>query len=302
MKKLIYLLIPTLLLSACKNDRLLKRFNELEKQFQQTGNNIDNKNKDILEAFASDNFKRPKKVGPLYEKAQQADSITKEFLSYVDDLMKIIEQGAGGRAKNGEGLKNNDDIKAHKKLLIEQGKGAMLKQKINNTRIKLLSLLDEEDKKKVKTDLIATDNSEKNISWETELFENSPSAAVLVLLQKVKNDAKNTEAQVLELLAKSIDKNSQTFNKVEVRVIPKAGCVTKGVEFEAEIMLVAYSTNQEYEVVVDGQRFKSVNGIVDYKKIADATGNQILKGYMEVSNNGEIMRLPFENQYVVNNN
>lgn len=213
MYKIFLVCLVVIVFYSCRNkksDEILEKFNEIEKSLNKSGDNIGNKNKDILNAFEKDFNKRGNKVGPYRLRALMADSITKSFLKYVDSLIVEVEKGAGGRNVNGV-LKNDDDIEHHAILFINERKGAELKLKINQTRGKLLDLVDWDDKGLINSDLIAKDNPKTGLTWESELFEHSPAAAVVTLLTKIKNDAKNTEAQVLERLALAIDKKDCFF-------------------------------------------------------------------------------------------
>jgi gliding motility-associated protein GldM len=301
MINMMYLVLTALLALNVSKD-ILHAFHLVELSMNKSGINIDQKNKDILAAFAADNQKRPEKVGPYYKKAQDAEKIASEFIKYVEDLKKVVETGAGGRKENNpEGeLTMNDNIEMHANLLINEGKGTELKNKINETRDKLLALLDKDDQKRIKSDLQAQDNPAlAPQTWESELFEHSPAAAVVTLLQKIQNDAKNTEAQVLETLAKAIDKSSQTFDQVVAKIIPKSGFVISGGKFEADILLVAYDSKQTSDVVINGNRIKPEGGVAKYEVTTGGEGTQTVKGYIDFQGKDGAQQLAFETQYTV---
>lgn len=301
MINMMYLVLTALLALNVSKD-ILHAFHLVEVSMNKSGLNIDQKNKDILAAFEADYAKRPDKVGPYRAKAQDADKITKDFIKYIDELTKLVETGAGGRKELNpeEELTKNDDIENHAKLLINDKKGAELKKKINDTREKLLGLLDANDKKTIKSDLQAVDNPKlAPQTWESELFEHSPAAAVVTLLAKIKNDAKNTEAQVLESLAKAIDKSSQTFDKVVAKIIPKSGFVIQGGKFEADIMLVAYDSKQSNDVLINGKVLKPDGGVAKYEAVASGEGAQKVKGYIDFKGKDGDQKLEFETEYNV---
>lgn len=302
MINMMYLVLTALLALNVSKD-ILHAFHLVELSMSKSGVNIDGKNKDILAAFAADNAKRPEKVGPYYKKAQEADKITSDFIKYVDDLKKRVETGAGGRKENNNPeaeLAMNDNIEMHANMLINEGEGIKLKAKINETRTKLLGLLDKEDQKRIKSDLMANDDPKKAPqTWESELFEHSPAAAVVTLFEKIKNDAKNTEAQVLETLAKAIDKSSQTFDKVVAKIIPKSGFVISGGKFEADVLLVAYDSKQSNDVVINGSTIKPVDGVAKYEATTGGEGTQTVKGYIDFQGKDGAQKLEFETQYTV---
>lgn len=299
MINMMYLVLTALLALNVSKD-ILHAFHLVEVSMDKSGVNIDQKNKDILSAFAADNAKRPEKVGPYYTKAKKADKITKDFIKYVDGLKTTVEAGAGGRKNEGDPeaeLSKNDDIENHANLLINEKKGEELKAKINKTRKDLLALLDKEDQKRIKSDLIAKDGETQ--TWESELFEHSPAAAVVTLFAKIKNDAKNTEAQVLETLSKAIDKTSQTFDKVVAKIIPKSGFVMSGGKFEADILLVAYDSKQQNDVVINGTTIKPEGGVAKYEAQTGGQGTQKVSGYIDFKGKDGNSQLPFETEYTV---
>lgn len=300
MINMMYLVLTALLALNVSKD-ILHAFHLVEISMNKSGDNIDQKNQLILSAFKADYAKRPEKVGPYYDKAKKADKIAGDFIKYVNDLKTKVEEGAGGR-KEGDPeneLQVNDNIEVHANMLINEGVGAELKAKINKTREELLGLLDKEDRKRVKSDLRAEDPKDGNQSWESELFEHSPAAAVVTLLEKIKNDAKNTEAQVLDQLSKAIDKSSQTFDKVVAKIIPKSGFVMSGGKFEADVMLVAYDSKQQNDVIINGTTITPEGGVAKYEAPAAGEGTQKVSGYIDFQGKDGNKKLPFETEYTV---
>lgn len=187
-------LILSLLLSSCyqpKND-ILDAFDKVNESMKHSGTLIDDINSKWLDKIDSAYGVNPSLNSKYYFNRLKADSIGSAFVAYIDSLKLIIENTVG---------QENDNISISKKIFIDGGEGAILKAKINNTRVTFINLLDEEDRGKVKSDLIANDDHHKApITWESELFEHTPIAAVRTLLEKFRSDALNTEAQVLQAL------------------------------------------------------------------------------------------------------
>jgi hypothetical protein len=165
----------------------------IEVSIQKAGNSINHLSDSIVNHIAVNKQKNKE----AYQSALKADSITSVFINYVDSLKGSVEEIISS--------KGNDDIEAHNKMLIEGKKGKVLKEKINSTRVQLLSLLTKEEQQQVKSDLIAKDPSE-TLTWEDKFFKHSPAAAVVTILVKFKNDALNTKAQVLKQLSKRVEK------------------------------------------------------------------------------------------------
>src|SRR5690606_34253799 len=105
-----------------------------------------------------------------------------------------------------------DKLKGEKKkdittrYLVDQGEGEKLKSKIIEYREKFISLLDPEDVEKYSHDISldiddTTWKSKKKKSWAEMNFKQMPLQAALPILRKFQNDAKNSEATLLNYLA-----------------------------------------------------------------------------------------------------
>lgn len=187
-------LILSLLLSSCykpKND-ILDAFEKVNESMERAGTSMNDVNNKWLDKIDSAYGVNPSLNSKYYFNRLKADSIGTAFVAYIDSLKLVIEKAV---------VQENGNISISKKILIDDGEGAVLKTKINNTRLAFINLLDEEDKSKVKSDLIAEDDKHKApITWESELFEHTPVAAVITLFEKFKNDALITENQVLQAI------------------------------------------------------------------------------------------------------
>lgn len=163
---------------------ILEAFSAIEINMRQSRSNIELLKDSLISTIKT-------KDKEIYKRALISDRVTQDFINYVQAIKDSVEIGASG----------NDDIAGHYNLMISRGKGSELKKYINSTRENLLALLTKEEQKKVKSDLVTKDPN-KNQTWESELFEHSPAAAVVTLLEKFKNDALNTNMQVINALLK----------------------------------------------------------------------------------------------------
>ena len=83
-------------------------------------------------------------------KAKQARALANELDVYVSDLKKMLETEGGGYDADRGDLRKRDDLDVSPRVMITEGLGAELKKKINETREKLLLLLDEKGPQKYK--------------------------------------------------------------------------------------------------------------------------------------------------------
>jgi hypothetical protein len=154
-------------------------------------------------------------------------------VKYVEEIKSTVIAGADGRKEdtNGDGkiedeeVQKPDDIEQHANMMINNGKGKELRDRINKTREELIGLLKKDAQAIVKSDLVTQDFKVEGSdqSWESVMFEHSPAAAVITLLTKIQGDIRNTEAQVLDILKSSLSDDAFVFDELAAKVIPNNG-------------------------------------------------------------------------------
>lgn len=277
-------LVLTALLALNVSAEILKAFHLVEVSMEKAGLNIDKKNESILKSIDKyvDNNPSDVKGKDAKVKSDQVDKIAKEALTYIKALKDELIAGAGGRKEGEDGKPNPEgeiseasNIEKHANLLIVQGKGKELKAKINEWRNSMINILPDADRANVKSDLIAEDDKKTGESWEGEMFEHSPVAAVVTLLTKTENDIKNTEAQVLDELNKGLTKVNIVVDQFEAKIIPNNGTyITAGGKYSADIFLAASSSRSTFDLNVGGSAVKVESGIGKYEVTASGEGEK----------------------------
>lgn len=308
-------LVLTAMLALNVSAEILKAFYLVESSMVKAGANIDSKNTDIMTAFQKQMKNQPEKTKPFYEKAQEAEKMTKAFVQYVEDLKIEITTQSGKltkpeeiRQEDGQ-LRARDNIELHAYIMIaKEGpqKGVELKGKVNETRDALLKLLAPfkplaAEAKRIgeQTDLKAIDPEDSKYTWEAELFEHSPQAAVVTLLTKIQNDAKNTEAEILTALFSGITADDMSFDMLVAKFIPDKSAVSLGEQFTADVILTAYDSKQTNKVVINGTEYQMENGVVKYSVNPSSAGDFTVKGFIEVAGKDGVKPYEFESTYSV---
>lgn len=299
-------LVLMALLALNVSAEILKSFYLVESSMDKSGKNIDEKNKTIMMALQKAMDQDAAKTKPFFEKAQQAEKIAKDLVGYIDQLKKKLSDQTGGRVADKESpefgqLVGRGDMDKHATVLINEKKGDELKKKINKARADLLALVDPKDVGMIRSseDLKAEDDPKKKPqTWESELFEHSPLAAVMCLLTKIQNDAKNTASEVMAYQAASINAKDFKFDKLEAKVIAPSSYLMVGEQYEADIILSAFNSTQDNVIAVNGSPIKAESGVGKYK-VSVGEGEQKYKGEIQVKDpSGEIKKYPFEGQYM----
>lgn len=87
-------------------------------------------------------------------------------------------------------------------------------------------------------------------SWEAGNFYHVPLAAVVTNLTRLQADVKKAQADALTLLMTNISAQDFKFDEIQVKVIPNSNYVVIGDSFKADVIVAAYSTTEDPEMVV----------------------------------------------------
>jgi gliding motility-associated protein GldM len=302
-------LVLTALLALNVSAEILKAFHLVEVSMSKAGLNIDKKNADILKAidsYVSNNPTDAKGKNAQVE-AAKVDKTAKAALKYLGDLKTLLVDGEGGKnsgRKEGKAdgeIEDASNMEKHANLFIVQGKGKELRDNINKWRDDMLAVLSPELRKVVKSDLNTDVTPGSTQTWESELFEHSPLAAVVTLLTKIENDVKNTEAQVLDELKKDLTKVNIVVDQFDAKVIPNKGTyIIAGGKYEADIFLAASSSRSTFDLTVNGSKVEVENGIGKYSVSASGQGEKKYKGVItQTQIDGTKKEYPFEGEYFV---
>jgi gliding motility-associated protein GldM len=298
-------LVLTAMLALNVSAEILKAFHMVEVSMDKAGVNVDLKNNNSLKAIASYHDKNPgDAVGiTIYKSSIEVQKIADDGVKYVNDLKNLLIEQAEGRKEgdpNAE-LDKPDNIELHANYLIVKDGGAngeALRKKIEETRTKLIETLPVDKRGLVKSDLTTEVEKGSTQTWQSEMFEHTPLAAVVALLAKTVNDVKNTESQVLDILKAGLTDDIVIVENFEAKVIPNNGTyITLGSEYSADIFLAA-STRQEAEIKVGGSIIKVENGVGKYTANPSREGENEINGVITTKrSNGKIESYPFKSSY-----
>ena len=272
-------LVLTAMLALNVSSEILKAFHKLETSLENSGKNLDDTNSKLLKAMDEEVEKQGAKAQTYRDKAYEAKHTSEAFVAYIDELKAYLLEQNGGRMENGE-LKEADNMEAAMGFFMNKNdnsvKGKELMEKINSTREKLLSLVEDKERANIKTDMNTYDPlpDAEGIkkTWLEESFEQLPLAAVFATLTKYQNDAKKTESDIISTLAGQIFAKQFHFNELQATIVAPYGSVTTGQAYNAEIFLSAFNNNTNYKMMVNGTPVQVINGKGVYKIVPNAEG------------------------------
>ena len=138
-----------------------------------------------------------------YEKGKRVVALAEEFGNYIEDLRSKLIDETGGWDDEHKMPVGKRDKATTTKLLVDQGLGKELKEKISELHENFLAFTKEgfeEDQLVLVNQLEYPDG--RYSKWEEFKFNNMPLAAVLPLLGYIKSQAEDDALTVLKYLIK----------------------------------------------------------------------------------------------------
>ncbi|MDR1668066.1 MAG: gliding motility protein GldM [Bacteroidales bacterium] len=348
---MMYLVLTSMLALNVSKD-ILDSFVLVDEGLFKTTINFAAKNQTIYAEFDKQMEISKEKVGPWQKKAsevrEKADRLVEDMQELKAEIIRAadgkdakavtdatIEIFQGGKMISEESTvindeeinaKDNNDEPA--KVMMVNGKGKELKDKIDKFRDFVVDLVAEKDtiiatsiSKSLSTaDKPAKKRGEPPMSWEVSYFEHLPLIAVVTNLTKFQSDVRNVEAEITQHLLSQIDAGALKVNTVEALVLAKSSYVLQGSQYEARVILAAYDSLQKPEVIIGKVVPKKLaNGTIDYEIAGgghplsyDASGKAVFRaaannvgpvkweGILRLLNpDGTYIKRPFQGEYQV---
>lgn len=284
---LIALDVPESLMDAFKNisDSLTA-----SKTNVQTG--IDN----TFTAFEKTKLKeQPERAKPIYDRAEKAKKLADDLNSYVESLKKMLEDEGGGIEETTGDYKGRENIDISVDLMVNRKRNAYdLHQKIDETRVALVALLNPKDRAGVKLPLEAVAPKPRvgfqNKTWEQATFgEGMPMGAAMTALTKIQSDTKNAENEVVKKILGEVDVAQVNLDQFNAVAVAPTSYVLVGQPYTAEVFLTASDSKSNPSITVDGGKIPVEAGRGKYNGSTGSEGVHTWIGTISVrDNNGKI--------------
>lgn len=325
-------LVLTALLALNISKEVLNAFVTIEEGLNTTNVNFDGKNGILYQKFDKAMADNKTKTKPWYDKAKQAQKLSKDLCDYINSLrgevISSVQKDVAVPQSDTLQLRyidSKDSYDGPTHILIGDnpeaatGKSVELKKRIEEFKKSMAALVPEKERGGLKLGLSTEDvyslEEHTKITWENNLFYHIPLAAVLSNMAKLKNDVKNAESDVVSALLKSIDANDFKFDAIEAKVVAPTSYIMQGEKYVADIFVSAHSSTQNPEVLIGnidttnktqpkivgtGTPVTVIDGVGKYEV---ATGSEGLQQYSGVINvkapDGSIKAYPFSGEYMV---
>jgi len=219
-------------------------------------------NKQILKKAVSKN-----KHGKVYQaQVPKIEAINNQFLQWIDELQHELKTAVAPEEEWQDNMPQRlEDQQASTQILIEGGKGEILRQKIEEAHQQYLqifapgndTIFTQKDQNLFKEEiLLAINEAPDDKDWATHHFNQMPLVAVITQLNKLKNDSQTTAASAIKRLKNKVTEKDIPFDQFELKVVPNATKLIKGDKFEAEIFLAASSSLSSPTISINGKNYE----------------------------------------------
>lgn len=278
-------LVLTALLALQVSSSVLEKFIFINKSLERQVVEYNQKNVEKVEAIK-------KTVGEAGSRAEDvkvlhlAEAVrkqTEEVLAYMKALKDEIVEKTGGIDPESGVMVGAKDEETVANIMINQGKGDELKDKLNGYAQFLIKETGDKSFTPIaldgKDNEVFKDDPNQNSKDFTHLtFESSPAAAGLASISQMETEVLAYEARAMEDLARKVGAEDIKFDKVVPMVLPESKVVAAGAKYMADMFIAASSSGVTPTMKYDGKDIKVENGMGKVEFTAtpgnyDANGN-----------------------------
>ena len=166
-------LVLLAMLALNVSDTILNAFKNINDSLESSKTNVNTSIDQLFSAFENSKLKEePARAKPIWEKANQAKAYADELNGYIEKLKQEFTTAGNGIDEETGDLKERGNQDIAQGIMINRKEGDKLQDKINETREKLIALLDPADQKSVSFSLEAKD-AEKSLEgkkWQLLLM------------------------------------------------------------------------------------------------------------------------------------
>jgi gliding motility-associated protein GldM len=290
MINLMYLVL-TALLAMNVSKEVINAFTIVDKSIENSNANIDNKNASTM-VNLGEALKNPKNEAEKKEKittaidlAEKAQATSKAMIDKLDSYRAMIVERAGGMAPNDDGemrIKREDDLEAATSYMIAEGKGEQMKNELTTFKKELADYVNNlpDNMRLSREEGSFAEKLPLNLEvdgggdWAESMFTMVPAVAAVTIIDKYKNDVKNSESAVLdELWANAMGEATprptvvkKDFNKFGVIASLDNSYALPGQTINMRAMLGAYNANSAgLRIWINGRQVSAKDGIADMK-------------------------------------
>lgn len=285
-------LVLTALLALNVSKEILTAFVIVNESIEKTSENSTTKLNSLHDEFKAQYSANADKVGPFYNGALKAKNLSQELVNYIDSVKYAVIAETEGIPVDTAMVKPLADIDAKDNFDIptrllygEEGfknrLGYKIQEKLAVYRKEMVGMIKPSDTNDIKIGLLTEgpyyDADGVQESWVKHNFYHTILAADVTIFNKLVNEIRNTEFDVVNYLFKGITKMDFKFSSIEPRIIAPTQYVFQGDDYTAQIFMAAIDENSQPSI--------------DYKLGIDKFTSEMLAGSTQVPGDSGVVHL-----------
>ncbi|MFT5860160.1 MAG: gliding motility-associated protein GldM [Flavobacteriaceae bacterium] len=135
----------------------------------------------------------------------------------------------------------------------------------------------------------STVNDISDVHWIGKTFDHAPSVAAIASLSSLQKDILAARADALSLIRSRVGGADYSFNKL-MAIAHGPEVVNQGEDFELEVMMVAYDSDNKPEVSMNGDKIESIQGGKGIISLKGTGGKMKLNGTVSIRNRAGIKK------------
>lgn len=324
-------LVLTALLALNVSKEILDAFLVVNESITVTNENFERKINETYSDFKKQYELNPEKVKDEWAEALRARAWSQSMVKYMDSLkFEVISKTEGipmdtARIIELINVKKKDNFDTPTNFFVggdtKVGVAFAMVDSMSNYRERMLKIVDERrrpifDKRMgLKTDGEYKNAQGKAQNWINHNFYHTILAADVTIMNKIKAEIFNAEAEIINYLYSSINEADFKFSGLEANVLPESNYIFKGDEYKAKISIGAVDETQNPIVYLiqnadtmtkdqinnsNVERYEGSFGVVELTLPASSEGVKKYAGIIEMLDpNGDPQYLPFNKEYMV---
>ena len=272
-------------------DNLLDAFRKIQISLNNSSTNATKDINETFTAFENSTLKdQPDRAKPIYDTAKMASAAAQSLDAYVQQLIAELSKAGGGYNPDIDDVDARDNLDISPRMMIDEKRADSLKNKIIETRARLMSLLRPKDRQGIELSLNTDDPQSTggmpHKSWEDAYFgEGVPLGATLTNLAKIRADDKTAENEVVKKILSNAQKAQVNLDQFNAVAVAPTSYLLVGQPYTAEVFLTAYDSKLSPSITVDGSPLHVEGGKGQYSVQTNAIGPHTWSAHLEFKNN-----------------
>ena len=298
---------------------VLSAFGLMEAKFAESNVTTTETNETLLADLITKGDEKPEEFAIAANKAQQINTISKEFYNYIETL-KVDLLKNGGYTINPETGKLPFEAMDKTDILDEMWftgdrltkAGAAVMTKIEKYKSDVREVLGTDVKYKKAVERFerrfstekVTNKDGKKIDWLDYNYKGFPAIASFTKLTAMQNDVKVTEASMFNLFLGNTLTEAVSLKKYQAIVLAEKSAFFAGEKFQGKVVLGKYANVTPTKLVVQGQEINVANAIdstgaatLDFN--VGNIGEKKINGQFTFLEDGKPLEIPIVGNYVV---